>query len=54
MLKSFAKNPKISDLHVLGFRSVDILLSNGTFLDFLLIDALLSRNVVVALFPQIF
>ena len=40
VLKSLAENPKISDLHVLGFRSVDILLSNGAFLDFLLIDAL--------------
>ena len=53
MLKSL----KISDLHVLGFRSFAILLSNGAFLNFLLIYALLSRNFVVAIyapFPQIF
>ena len=30
MLKSLAKKPK----HVLGFRSFDLLLSNGAFLDF--------------------
>ena len=34
MLKSLAKKPK----HVLGFRSFDILLSNGAFLDFFFID----------------
>ena len=49
VLKSLAENPKISDLHVLGFRSVDILLSNGAFLDFLLIDAPLSQNFVLAI-----
>ena len=57
MLKSLAKKPKISDYHVLGVRSYSILLSNGAFLFFLLIYALLSRNFYVeiyALFPQIF
>ena len=34
VLKSFAEKPQISDLHVLGFRSFKILLSNHTFLDF--------------------
>ena len=55
--KVLQKNPKISNYHVLGVRSVYILLSNGAFLDFLLIYALLSRNFYVeiyALFPQIF
>ena len=55
--KVLQKSPKISDYHVLGVRSVYILLSNGAFLDFLLIYALLSRNFYVeiyALFPQIF
>ena len=54
---SLAENHKISDLHILGFRSFDILLLNSAFLDFLLIDALLSRNFLLAidaLFPQIF
>ena len=57
MVKSLAKKPKISDQHVLGFRSFDILLSSGAILDFLLIYALLSRNFYVeiyALAPQIF
>ena len=34
VLKSFAEKPQISDLHVLGFRSLEILLSNHAFLDF--------------------
>jgi len=57
VLKSLAKKPKISDYHVLGVRSFYILLSNGAFLDFLLIYALLLQNFYVeiyALFPQIF
>ena len=57
VLKSLAKKPKISDYHVLGVRSFYILLSNGAFLDFLLIYALLSQKFYVeiyALFPQIF
>ena len=45
MLKSLAKKPKISDYHVLGVRSFYILLSNGAFLDFLSIYALLLRNL---------
>ena len=40
MLKSLQKKPRISDYHVLGVRSFYILLSSGTFLDFLLIYAL--------------
>ena len=34
VLKSFAEKPQISDLHVLGFRSFEIFLSNHAFLDF--------------------
>ena len=56
-LKSLAEKPKISDQHVLGFRSFDILLSNDPCLR-LFIDI---RTFVVkffvaiyALFPQIF
>ena len=41
VLKNLAKKPKISDYHVFGVRYFYILLSNGTFLDFLLIYALL-------------
>ena len=44
MLKNFAEKPQISDLHVLGFRSFEILPSNHAFLYFWLIYALLSQN----------
>ena len=57
LLKNLAKKPKISDYHVPGVRSFYILLSNGAFLDFLLIYALLWQHFYVeiyAIFPQTF
>ena len=57
VLKSFAEKPQISDLHVIGFRSFEILLSNHAFLDFgwfmhFYLEVLLSR--FTHFFPQIF
>ena len=47
VLKSLSKKPQISDYHVLGVRSFYILLSNGAFLNFLLIYALLLQKSYV-------
>ena len=50
MLKSLAKMAK----HVLGFRSFDILLSNGAFLDFFYRFTYFCRKIFMSRFTHFF